>query len=281
MKTTFIFLSLALSYSTLAGARAIYGEDNRHDTVLTRNALFDRLARSSAALIDQDKIRYSGNTAELMGPSLGSAYKLCSDQRFADQPFIATCSGTLVAPDIIATAGHCFESRDRCSRFKWVFNYKLAHEFDTSVSVSRNDVYGCKEVIKQGLKERGMDFALIRLDRRVQGVTPVPFTRSPVEVGTPVVMIGHPSGLPQKIADGAEVRSVGLDEFKANVDAFQINSGSGVFSAESGELLGVLVRGIADYRGRPGKSCNEVQRVSNDQPGEDISNWSQFTKYLN
>lgn len=269
---------LVLSGHALASRPAIYGQDNRVDTFASPSDLFQELAQKTAALVDRDNIRMRGQNAELLGPSLGEFFKLCSNERFFHQPFVATCSGFLVAPDIIATAGHCFESKDRCTRYDWVFNFKVDHEKQSHVTVDASDVYRCKEIISKGLVNNSIDYALIRLDRAVPGIAPVKLATS-FEVGTPLVMIGHPSGLPQKIADQAVIKSISATEFKANLDAFQINSGSGVFNARSGELLGILVRGVVDYKNNPQRHCTEVH-VLKDGPGEDISKNTQFANFL-
>lgn len=277
-----IFLLLVLtSFSAVAAeTRAIYGEDNRIDTFASPNPFYQLLAESTAAQISQDNMSVRGNTVYLKGRTLGQAFGLCSDQRFFNQPFIANCSGTLIAPDVILTAGHCFESKDKCSKYDWVFGYKVDKENQSEVSVKRSNIYRCKEIIQKDLKDGVADYALIRLDRKVEGIKPLRVTQSSLEVGTPLVMIGYPSGLPQKVADGAFIKSIGRTEFKANVDAFQINSGSGVFNAKTGELLGILVRGVVDYKTRPGAKCTEVSRISDTEPGEDISSWTQFSTFL-
>lgn len=256
----------------------IYGEDNRVDTYQSKNPLFQRLAKSAAAQVHVDNIRIRGNTAELRGKSLGEMFRLCEKERFYHQPFVANCSGFLVAPDIIVSAGHCFESRDKCTKHDWVFDYKVDHENQRNISVKARDVYKCKEVLDQKLTDK-LDYAIIRLDREVEGRTPLKIA-SELKVGTSVVMIGHPSGLPQKIADNAEVRSISETEFKANVDAFQINSGSGVFNADTGEVVGILVRGKVDYRTNREWQCTEVNVTDNNDEGEDIASFKQFEKSL-
>jgi V8-like Glu-specific endopeptidase len=134
-------------------------------------------------------------------------------------------------------------------------------------------------VIKQSLTST-TDFALVRLDRPVVGVSPVKIAKTPAQVGTSLVMIGHPSGLPQKITDDAVVKSVSATEFKASLDAFQINSGSAVFNAKSGELLGILVRGLMDYRTNPELGCTEVNTATKEAVGEDVASFTQFIDYL-
>lgn len=256
----------------------IYGEDNRVDTYQSKNPLFQKLAKSAAAQVHVDNIRIRGNSAELRGKSLGEMFRLCEKERFFHQPFVANCSGFLVAPDIIISAGHCFETKDKCTKHHWVFDYKVDHENQRNVSVKANDVYKCKEVLDQKLNDK-LDYAIIRLDREVEGRIPLKIA-SELSVGTGVVMIGHPSGLPQKIADNAEIRSISETEFKANVDAFQINSGSGVFHAQTGEVLGILVRGKVDYRTNREWQCTEVNVTDNSDEGEDVASFRQFENSL-
>ncbi len=257
----------------------VYGDDNRIDTFESTSALYQRIAKSTAAMVSKEKMKVRGNTVELHGPELGRQFRLCEKERFYHQPFIANCSGFLVAPDILASAGHCFEDRSDCTQSSWVFNYKVDDAKQRQVSVTTNDVYKCTEILKQSLTET-TDFALIRLDRPVVGVAPVKLASKPITVGTKVVMIGHPSGLPQKITDQAVVKSVSATEFKATLDAFQINSGSAVFNAENGELVGILVRGVVDYRTNREFQCTEVNTTGEEKEGEDVASYTQFEKYL-
>lgn len=283
MKKTLLVVLLSLVCSNgpavMASTSVIYGTDNRTDTFDSSSDLFQRLATSTAAQIHKDSISQRGNGFELHGPSIGEAFKLCKKERFYHQPIIASCSGFLVAPDIIATAGHCMSDKSDCSQNFWVFDYRVEEKNQGSVTVEANDVYKCKEVIKQAYTDK-LDFALVRLDRSVVNHFPVKISKTEAEVGTPLVMIGHPSGLPQKIADGAIVRSTSETQFKANLDAFQINSGSAIFHAKTGELLGILVKGNRDYRTNPQSQCSEVNVLNENSPGEDISSFTQFTPYL-
>lgn len=263
---------------TFADPAIIYGEDNRIDTFQSPSALFRQLAVSTAAMVHEDKIQVRGNGAELRGKTLGEFFKLCEHARFRHQPFIANCSGFLVAPDIVVSAGHCFESKDMCSKYRWVFDYKVEDEKQTNVTVPATSVYKCKEILDAKFTTK-LDYAIIRLDRPVTDRSPVKIA-SKITPGTPVVMIGHPSGLPQKIADNAWVKSVSETEFKANVDAFQINSGSAVFNAVNGDLMGILVRGKIDYRTNPEFNCTEPNTTTIDNGGEDIAAYTQFEDSL-
>jgi len=63
--------------------------------------------------------------------------------------------------------------------------------------------------------------------------------------------------------------SPNLDWFVANTDTFVGNSGSGVFDANTKELVGILVRGAQDYVADG--SCNRVNVCPNDGcRGEDV-----------
>lgn len=272
------FFLLFLSHAGHASFDIVYGEDNRMDTFQCKNPMFVNIAKSTAALVHQDNIKVRGNGAELRGKSLGEMFHLCDKERFFHQPFVATCSGFLVAPDIMVSAGHCFDSRDMCTKHNWVFDFKVDHENQGSVTVPSTSVYKCKEILEMKLT-RELDYAIVRLDRPVTDRSPVKIGKE-IKVGAPVVLIGHPSGLPQKIADNAVIKSATNLEFKATVDAFQINSGSAVFHANTGELLGILVRGKLDYRTNKQWQCTEPNVTADSDEGEDISAFTQFEKSL-
>lgn len=266
--------------SSVDSLDAIYGDDNRQETI-SASPFYQELADSAAAMVEKKYIFPSGVNASIRGSSFGKKYSLCSDQRFIAQPSAAYCSGFLVAPNVMATAGHCVETMADCEKASWVFNYKVKNENDVAFNVSKEDVYECAGIIKQEYGTRSHnDFALIKLDRMVKGHTPVRLAKVEPNVGEPLVLIGHPSGLPQKVADGGAVLKKTPTGFDANLDAFHINSGSAVFHGRTGELVGILVSGSEDYRLRPGKSCYQVNILSNGQGGEGVSSFKQFAKFI-
>lgn len=275
-----ILILSASAYGKLDSPTMIYGEDNRTDTYKHSSYVLKNVAHSSAAMISSDKIRLVAGNAELRGKSIGEIYRLCKGSKFSHQPMIAECSGFLVAPDIIVTAGHCYQGSS-CGDGRWVFDYKVEDSKQRNVTVSEKDIYKCKEVIKQSLT-KDSDFAVIRLDRKVEGRVPLKIAKSQAKLGDKVAMVGHPSGLPQKITDGAVVTAVSPYEFKASLDAFQINSGSAVVNEATGEVLGILVRGGRDYEYNEMEECSGtyVEPKVKKGKGEDVSSFSQFIRFI-
>lgn len=248
----------------------VYGNDDRREAASSTLAGVQALAASSAALIEASRIDSSDpQHITLSALSLAEREGVCPDERFADQPTAADCSATLVAPDLVVTAGHCITAAS-CDQVRVVFDYALGQDGALEV-ISAEDVYACAAV---AARAHGgvLDYAVVRLDRPVQGRTPVPVRlgSAPLATGDAVFVIGYPSGLPQKVADDARVsdpRERFLDYFSADLDAFPGNSGSGVFSAATLELVGILARGPAGgYVRRPGEACARVERVPQDHP---------------
>ncbi len=140
---------------------------------------------------------------------------------------------------------------------------------------SKDNVYGCKEVISHKFESLSKeDYVLVRLDRKVLGRAPLAFRQTgKIALNTKLVVIGHPTGLPTKVADGAWVRENDKSAyFSANLDTFGGNSGSAVFDAETGIVEGILVRGENDYVYAPGKTC-KIPQVCTDSGcmGEEVS----------
>jgi V8-like Glu-specific endopeptidase len=198
-------------------------------------------------------------------------FNLCPEERFRNQPSAANCSGTLVAPDVIMTAAHCYDlAKQTCKDYVWVFDYKVAKENQATVTVSSDKVYECQEVIlkEMNLKE-GFDHALIKLKRKVTDRDFAQFRSSgTIAVKDSLVLIGHPSGLPTKISGDAFVLEVLKNSFLTNVDAFSINSGSGVFNATTGEVEGILSSGRADYDGKG--NCSSLMKYDMSEGNESV-----------
>jgi V8-like Glu-specific endopeptidase len=281
MKILVITLTLLVSGQLLAQSnKVIYGEDNRLDVFESTNSSFKLLANSTAAMIASNKLsgksvgrRTSGNKEiEIIANSLQSR-GICAKERFSAQPSAANCSGFLVAPNIIVTAGHCIANDQECKNYKWVFDYKVEYSDQAKVTVPRTSVYSCKKLIARKLDSMSKDdFAVIELTAPVTDRAPLKFRRSgKVAVGDELVVIGHPTGLPTKIADGAIVRSLKEKFFQANLDTYGGNSGSAVFNVETEEVEGILVRGENDYVRDP-SGCQVSYKCTNEGcRGEDVT----------
>lgn len=226
----------------------IYGADDRREVYQLTNAHQIALADSTVALMDASDVTsvaggYSINTSL----SYGSAYSLCTSEPFRTQPTTAYCTGFLVAPDLVATAGHCI-SNSSCAGTRFVFGFEMTSSSSVRSTVPTSDVYSCAQVVGR-TQTTTNDFAVVRLDRAVSGHTPLAIRRSgTVALGTPLVVSGHPAGIPLKVAGGATVRgNSATNYFEANVDTYGGNSGSPIIDANTGVVEGILVRGNADF----------------------------------
>lgn len=268
MKQKGILLAIALAFTMNAQAiqKVIYGEDNRRDVYEVTNPLFLQMARTTAALIPNRNMSKDGDMYRIQGRTIGSSMNLCQDEPFRDQIQAANCSGFLVSETVLVTAGHCVRSspysdHEDCGKYKYVFGYATENQGQTEYSVPSENVFTCKRIIKSVLDAgTKMDYAVIELDRPVVNRKAMPFRKNgKVQDGQELVVIGHPSGLPTKIADGAFVRENSQRVyFKANLDTYGGNSGSAVFNTTTGEIEGILVRGVNDYVRRGGCVASNI-----------------------
>ncbi|MDZ4084873.1 MAG: serine protease [Bdellovibrionales bacterium] len=250
----------------------IYGADNRLEVFEEADASRRDLARSVVAIMSQHSLRATGPVAnQVTGSKYGESNNLCKTEKFYDQLAPAFCSGFLVADNIIATAGHCVQDADFCKDARFVFDFSIDSKGRDPHTVKIEDTYGCKKVLHEEVDGSGADFALVELDRPVVGRTPVRFSSAAPKVGDSVLVIGHPVGLPAKIAGGAKVRRNTPGYFVANLDTYGGNSGSAVFNETTNEVAGILVRGETDFIRRG--ACNVSYQCKDELcRGEDVTN---------
>lgn len=286
MKRNFITaISVAVSATLSVGfvnitPTVIYGDDNRKEVYEVESAAVRDNADSTVAMINIRNLVDDGTGyTKINARTFGETMNLCSSEPYFDQPSAASCSGSLVGPDLIATAGHCI-SNASCSRNAFVFGYNMIGAGLMPQGVPSEEVYRCQEIVAHEYTS-GQDYALVRVDRVVRGHRVLSLQRAPAQPGDQLYVIGHPAGLPTKVADGAEVRSQHGSYFKANLDTYGGNSGSAVFNAATHEVVGILVRGAQDYIRDSEKQCTVSNRCSETGcRGEDVTNISYIVNAL-
>lgn len=269
-----------------SSTKVIYGDDDRVEPYTVTDAKLLAVSNAVAAMIPASAISLKnpdvaqtnrstatwgrsnptpsrGGEVLIKAPTLAQR-GMCASERFNDQITAANCSGFLVGEDLLVTAGHCIEDATDCKNYRWVFGYQVGKDGKLA-TITQDQVFECKEIVGRDLNNSSMnDFAVIKLSKKVKNVTPmkVNLDGNPV-VSDEVIVLGHPTGLPQKIAGGAEVKKLGNNFFYANLDTYGGNSGSAVINARTYEVEGILVRGQRDYVRSPISSCSVSNVLSN------------------
>jgi len=277
MKTASLVAAMIWSLTAQA---AVFGADNRH--VVTEASPAQDLARATAIAVLSGNL--SVNSAGRLDLDTDKLTNLvCADEPFANDPSLSySCTGFLIAPDLLVTAGHCVyaintptqtlehETKLACEAFSWLFDYQ-AHTSGPAQTknIDPSSLYKCKEIIyaRQTEKAPFVDYALIRLDRPALGRTPFKLSEKPVASGDAVAMVGYPFGTPVKYTDSAKVtlNNSSRDSFLTTLDAFEGNSGSPVFNSAR-EIVGILVGGTpsANTYKPKGLTCERVNRCTED-----------------
>jgi V8-like Glu-specific endopeptidase len=261
--------------------KPIYTEDNRDDVeriecfphgaangdsaklAILREKM-QMASRATVLITSQDELTKQSDGSYLLQlreysiRANGRDYPVCSDQRFYDQKTVLpACTGFLVAPDIVVTAGHCVKA---ISKLSVVFGFNIVsdqlggqpqqrREFSTAEVFSAQPVDGPKD---------GLDYAILKLS------APVPDTiAKPVAVGTSpddlmpgaiVGVIGHPDGLPKKFEYSSKSRTKPNTEaqrtkFDVLLDTFDGNSGSPIYLYDNPDrAVGILIEGANDFQ---------------------------------
>lgn len=231
-----------------AKEKVIYGVDDRKDFHEFPNDDVKRFAASVAALFSSSDITSNGDkTSTLKTETLAVAQGVCPLETFSSQPVGAFCTGFLVAPDVIATAGHCVNAGN-VTTVRFVFGFRMENATTAVVRINDADIYSGAALLGRVEQSAGPDWALVRMDRPAKD-RPVLAIRKTGQIaaGAAVSVMGHPSGLPVKYAAGSVVRDNSPAAFfVANLDTYGGNSGSPVFD-DNFVVEGILVRGETDY----------------------------------
>lgn len=233
--------------------RGVFGDDDRQE-VKDAHGIED-FVRATAVMVPKYNVEgnrlYGYTLRELLGQQFGSN-NFDQNVKYLDQPAIANCTGFLIAPDILVTAGHCVTTLEEAQEWVWVFDYTSDIKYNEAgkfIEVPQENIYEVVDVLGAVLDEYegDTDYAVLQLSRKSDR-KPYRFrTSGNVSKFTNVSTIGSPTGLPLKYSDKAYViENDNAEWFKSNIDAFPGNSGGPVFNP-NGFLEGILVRGAVEF----------------------------------
>ncbi|HSR95510.1 MAG TPA: serine protease [Kofleriaceae bacterium] len=253
----------------------IYGEDSRLDVYAVDDpAIAQMTVASTVAFMSAEHlVPIGGGAIAIAADTLAASNNLCPDQAFASQPAAAACSGVLIDDQLVLTAGHCVSEDATCDDQQLVFGYAITARTG-AIAIADDAIYRCKSVPlrRHGVDADGRrwDVGFIELDRPVGAERrPVAIAGEAPPLGSGVVVIGYPSGLPAKVDAGAGLLSARpcMDYFTIDSDTFQSSSGSGVFD-EHGRLVGIFARGGSDYAFDAERGCAVARRVEVADPAD-------------
>lgn len=261
--------------------KSIYGNDNRR---LIRNL-------NSNNLIDQTYLNYSAsilaqiptwritdqtkNSILIETKTLKTGLKFCAEENFLDEPIVSSCTAFLVAPNMIMTAGHCIKDKFDCKKNTWVLDYHNNDDnlyIDNKITFSKEKTFQCAELITQAENQK-VDYALIRLDRSIEDRPTLKIRKNgKTESKEPLILFGHPLGLPLMVSDQIFIRDNSQEYvFKTNADSFSGNSGSPLIGLNSELVEGILIRGDDDFFMDEKEKCNKtVKCLDKDCRGETV-----------
>ncbi len=262
-------------YGDLADtSRGVFGDDNRKEVKDATE--YHQLVRATAVMVHKDKIRGNKIYSETLRSRLSRKFNTDSfheNVKFLDQPTCATCTGFLIAPDILVTAGHCIEKLEDAKNYVWVFDYTLEKNYNAFagyITIDTADIYSVTEVMGAYFQSLSTytDYSFLRLNKK-SSREPYHFrTSGKVANYSNVYTIGSPTGLPLKLADNAWVVNNSYESwFRNSIDGFPGNSGGPVFN-EYGLIEGIHVRGAVELAGKNytgdykfDSTCNCVKTV--------------------
>lgn len=265
-----------LDYFSSTGdrGRAIYVRDDRIEAaevaamiVHPKISKVQVAVKATAALVKRSKLQASPTGWHLSLDEFRpfGSLPLCQNEKFAKQRVGSYCTAFLIAPNLVATAGHCIGWEDVDISNPGRNTHALVFGFETRNGVEREDfapdeVYQISRIIeryREGKGEALRDFAVIELQENVSPRIAQPLrlagiAKMQVGVDTQLGVIGHPSGLPKKVSFISETNRAmeegSQTEFRAQLNTFHGNSGSPVvFFDEPDVAAGILVEGESDY----------------------------------
>lgn len=244
---------------------AIYGSNN---LTLASNP-------KVAILAPNNFFEIKGNKVTLKMDSLENNAYVCQNNPWKNyRSFPVSCTGFLIAPDIMVTAGHCMVNfgevenmkTPQCEGFTFLFDVHFQNG-NVRKEIDLSSVAECETVIKarhvseptrDGKINFNEDYAIIKLKKPMRREF-FQVSKTKPKVQDKVSFYGYPLGTGLFKGDG-KVLSLHPHYFRTNLDAFPGHSGSPVLD-QKGKVIGLLVRGYPESLiDSKTANCNEFNK---------------------
>ncbi|MBN20907.1 MAG: hypothetical protein CL678_06410 [Bdellovibrionaceae bacterium] len=232
----------------------IFGEDSRIDAFEIQSSFWRE--KSKAVVAIRKKGVFNRNP-HLQSLSIKHALKtlkeeknLCSGESFEFQYSLSECSGVLVAPDLVLTAGHCVKDHPCNGKGIEVYtDFEISDPHSSLQKLHRDQSHACIRKIHteypllNGTNYMGgQDIALIQISPPIKDRNPVSIDYvGSFEPQASVRAMGFPSGIPLKQSRGFfKGISAPNQMIWTDVDTVKGSSGSPLFKESDGNLIGII-----------------------------------------
>jgi hypothetical protein len=203
-------------------------------------------ARSVAIVVDRSLlIKVSSGYYQIDGSrTLGALYQLCPGEAFSNEPVLGTGTAMVTGTRQMMTAGHVFTGP--LQNYAVVFGFEI---YDKAGGykrlISTDSVFFPQKILHTSAE---LDISIFSVDRDLPSPPLIWSMVTNPPINEPVYMIGHPYGLPKKVAANASVQTNNDPAYLyTSLDAFEGNSGSPVFDLQTNQVIGILVGGETDF----------------------------------
>jgi len=275
-----LFALVCLASVALA---VIYGADSRQEEYQV-DQFTAPMGRGSGAFISRQFVN-SG-----FYPIVGKQFNLCPNaDPFENQTSLAECSGFLIGPDLVATAGSCVldqvSQNSLCSNLAFVLNYVNYGPLSYYDVFAAGEVANCKRVINGStplyrsavvnittgasgpVEINKPNWAIVQIDKSFPGAYYDRFRSfKHLHLNERVITIGHPLGAPRKYDTTGRIWAIdggltgrGMKLFTSS-DSFKGSEGGPVLDTD-GRVIGIQSGTVnPDFIPRDFIPCNIEQR---------------------
>ncbi len=228
------------------------GNDNRKNFYELNNDIKSEVNKV-AIIIDKSQLDERSNYS-IIKPTkkLFEELNLCDKQKFYSETIIKDAfSGFAISNKYIVTAGHCVDVNKIMDK-RIIFGYYTISANECQIEIQNEDIYRISRIVGREVDFAAkIDYAILEINMEISP-SGIPSNRvvnydpnnNPLN-GSQLFMIGYPLGLPVKYCDDALVyKSDNNNFFKSDLDAFEGNSGSPVYSYDVNRrpiVVGILI----------------------------------------